>query len=107
MDSGLTSLQKAEIESTFMQLAKQWRKETYTVSSTAKLASHPAYQQIIAMGEPVIPLLLRELERKPGHWFMALRAISGEDPVPPEFRGRTREMIKAWLEWGKLKGYQW
>lgn len=95
------------VESTFIELAEQWRRETYTVSSTTKLTRHPAYQQIISMGDAAIPLLLKELERKPAQWFMALKTISGEDPVPPEFRGRTQEMIKAWLEWGRSKGYKW
>lgn len=54
-----------------------------------------AYQEIIGMGEFVIPLLLRELERKPAQWFMALSEITGVDPVPLEFKGRTQEMIKA------------
>jgi len=33
-----------------------------------------AYQQIIDMGLAVIPLILRELEQRPNHWFAALRA---------------------------------
>ncbi len=105
--SALLTLKRIEIESAFTKLIEQWRRETYTVSSTTKLTKHPAYQQIIAMGNTAIPLLLKELERKPAQWFMALKAISGEDPVPPEFRGRTQEMIKAWLEWGRIKGYKW
>jgi hypothetical protein len=58
---------------------------------------HPAYQQIIGLGPAGVPLLLRELEREPDHWFWALRAITGEDPVPEEARGRLREMAAAWL----------
>lgn len=96
-----------EIEQNFVQLVNQWRRETRGISSTTELTMHPAYQQIIAMGEAVIPLLLRELEKRSGQWFMALKAITGEDPVSPEFKGRTQEMIKAWLEWGRKKGYAW
>lgn len=59
------------------------------------------------MGEAVVPFLLRELENKTGRWFWALKSITGEDPVPPEYRGKTEEMIRAWLEWGKQRGYQW
>jgi hypothetical protein len=57
------------------------------------------------MGEVIVPLLLRELEKKSGRWFWALKCITREDPVPPESRGKTQEMIKAWLEWGTQKGY--
>ncbi|MCT7972149.1 hypothetical protein [Laspinema olomoucense] len=96
-----------ESEKTFLELAYQWRRETRGISSTNKSSMHPAYQQIIGMGKAVIPLLLRELERKSGQWFWALKAISREDPVPPEKRGQTQEMIRYWLEWGKQKGYKW
>jgi hypothetical protein len=89
-----------------MQLVERWRRETRGISSTTELTTHPAYQQIIEMGEAVIPLLLKEVEKKSGQWFMALKAITGEDPVPTEFRGRTQEMVKAWLEWGRKKGYK-
>ncbi|BAB76859.1 DUF433 domain-containing protein [Anabaena sp. FACHB-709] len=98
---------QGEIESTFITLAKQWRDETRGISSTNQMSMHPAYQQIIGMGETIIPLLLRELERKSGRWFWALKSISREDPVPSEFRGNTKEMTRAWLEWGKQRGYEW
>lgn len=97
----------AELEKTFLELANQWRRETRGISSTNKASMHPIYQQIIGMGKAVIPLLLRELERNSGQWFWAIKAISREDPVPPEKRGQTQEMIRYWLEWGKQKGYRW
>jgi len=100
-------IQQTHLGTTFTRLAEQWRRETRGVSSTDELIRHPAYQQIIGMGKAVIPLLLRELERNSGRWFWALNKITEEDPVSPEFRGRTQEMIKAWLKWGREKGYQW
>lgn len=43
---------------------------------------HPAYQQIIGMGEKALPLILRDLRDRPtGHWFWALNAITGEEPT--------------------------
>jgi len=51
--------------------------------------------------------LLRELERKFGHWFLALKSITREDPVTPEQRENIKEMIEAWLNWGRKKGYIW
>jgi hypothetical protein len=96
-----------ELEKTFLDLSTQWLRETRGISSTNQASMHPAYQQIIGMGKPVIPLLLRELERNSGQWFWAIKAISREDPVPPEKRGQTQEMIRYWLEWGKQNGYRW
>jgi hypothetical protein len=65
------------------------------------MAMHPAYQQIIGLGNEAVPLLLRELKKEPDHWFWALKAITGVDPVEPTQRGRVKEMAGAWLRWGK------
>ncbi|MFH7027336.1 MAG: hypothetical protein ACHBN1_18525 [Heteroscytonema crispum UTEX LB 1556] len=100
-------LSTRDIEATFTALVNQWRDETRGVSSTNQMSMHPAYQQIIGMREVVIPLLFKELENNSGRWFWALKSITREDPVPPEYRGKTQQMIKAWLEWGKQRGYQW
>ena len=97
---------QAEIEAIFTTLVNQWLAENRGVSSINQMCMHPAYQQIIGMGEPVIPLLLRELEKKSGHWFWALKSISREDPVPPESKGKVNEMIQVWLEWGRQRGYK-
>jgi hypothetical protein len=85
----------------FAELAARWRTETDALSSPAEVAAHPAYREIIAMGEPAIRLILAELETRPDHWFEALRAMTGEDPVPPEARGDVGAMARAWLEWGR------
>jgi len=95
------------LATTFNQLVEQWRRETRGVSSTEQLSMHSAYQQIISIGGDAIPMLLRELERIYGRWFWALKSISREDPVTPEQRGKTREMIESWLNWGRKKGYIW
>jgi hypothetical protein len=67
--------------------------------------SHPAYLEIISLGKPAIPLLLRELEREPNDWFQALRILTGANPVRPEQRGRMKEMATAWLAWGREQGF--
>lgn len=100
-------LEKEELETIFNNLVDQWKKETRGISSNTELILHPAYQQIIDMGKDVIPLLLRELEKKSGRWFWALKSISRENPVPADKIGKTKVMIDIWLDWGKRNGYQW
>lgn len=95
------------LDQRFRELASQWKRERGPHSSSARLAEHAAYQAIIAMGPGVVPLLLRELEHQPDHWFRALAALTGADPVPPDSRGNLREMADAWLGWGRAQGYQW
>src|SRR5207248_10868742 len=97
----------AKLESLFQSLVRQWKEERGPSSSTTELAMCPAYQRIIGLGLAVVPLLLRELERAPDHWFWALKAITGADPVPPTHRGKLREMAQDWLAWGREQGHQW
>jgi hypothetical protein len=48
-------------EERFNKLAKVWKSETELVSKVSKRVMHPAYQKIIGMGEPAIPLILKDL----------------------------------------------
>jgi hypothetical protein len=99
--------QRESLESRFQRLAQAWRAAVGPTSSLTQMAMHPAYQQIIGMGRDAIPLLLRELEREPDHWFWALKAITGVDPVDPGLKGRLDEMAGAWLKWGKEQSFRW
>lgn len=90
----------------FHQLANIWRNQTAHISSTSELTAHPAFVEIVNMGPEIIPLLLRELEHRTGHWHRALRRITGVDPVPPDDRGNISKSAEAWLRWGKEHGYQ-
>ena len=78
---------------------------TILLAQDAQIAMHPAYQRIIGMGSEVLPLILRRLSRKPDHWFWALEAITGENPVPESSQGRLGEMAEAWLDWARSHGY--
>jgi hypothetical protein len=95
------------LESLFDDLVRRWKEERGPTSSTTELALCPSYQRIIGLGPAVLPLLLQALERAPDHWFWALKAITGADPVPPPQRGKMREMAQAWIAWGRAQGYQW
>lgn len=94
------------LEARFHALMKQWKKDTQTDSSILRMIRHPAYQEIIGMGEPVVPLLLAELEHEPDFWFAALQQITGTDPVPKASAGKIEEMTKAWIDWGRDKGFR-
>jgi hypothetical protein len=106
-DNEPVSLAEPTLEQRFRELVALWKQERGPYSSSAQLAQHPAYQQIIGMGPEVIPLLLRELDREPDHWFRALHALTGANPAPATSRGKVREMAEAWLEWGREQGYHW
>ncbi len=89
----------------FRELVKQWKEGTGHLSSAARMAKHPAYREIIRMGSAAVPLLLAELKRDPDFWFAALREITKENPVPERSAGKVKEMARAWMEWGRERGY--
>ena len=95
-----------ELSDKFLRLSNQWKHDTGHLSLLSQIAAHPSYQDIVAMGESAIPLILRDLETEPNHWFSALLAIAGEGPeIPVHERGDIKAVSEAWLKWGKSKQY--
>lgn len=88
----------------FDELAEEWREDTAMLSSIKKQVEHPAYRQIIGMGQDAIPFIMRELRTQPEHWFVALRQIAGTDPVKPKHRGNVKLMARDWLKWWESRG---
>jgi hypothetical protein len=88
----------AGVAERFARLAAEWQEDT-AFASGQEIMVHPAYQQIIGMGAPALPLILRAMTENPAHWFWALNAITGEDPAvaTTSFADATR----AWLDWGR------
>jgi hypothetical protein len=84
------------IEAKFRRLASAWHADTAYFSSTTDQVAHPAFGEIVAMGPAVIPLLLRELQNRTGHWHRALRRIAGIDPNPAADRGNISKTAEAW-----------
>ena len=89
----------------FSSLEKEWKESTSMLSSITEIVMHPSYQQIIGMGPTAITLILLSMSREPHHWFWALSAITGENPVPIEHRGKIKQMTEAWMGWGKKHLY--
>jgi hypothetical protein len=101
---GRSSFMRAStLEEEFQELAVRWREETEHLSSTS-VFTHPVYQRIIGLGAPAVPLLLRDMIQTEAHWFWALRAITGENPVDAADAGNVRKMIDAWRAWGASRG---
>ena len=88
----------------FQHLKNSWIKERSPISSSMDATTGcKSYQAIIGLGPQAVPFILSELKNSkgaPDHWFPALAAITGENPVRPEDRGRIGAMAKAWLDWG-------
>ncbi|HYE53678.1 MAG TPA: hypothetical protein VD996_02505 [Chitinophagaceae bacterium] len=93
------------IQNRFQELSNQWRKETGHYSTMIHVTRNENYLRIIALGKPVVPLLLKDLQNEPDYWFEALRLLTNENPVKREHLGDLEKMSADWIEWGKNKGY--
>jgi hypothetical protein len=87
----------------FVELADELAAAARGLSSTKRAARHPAYGEILAMGDAAIPWLIERLE-KPGDRPLWLRLLGSLTPFEP---GAGRETISdaalAWVEWGKSR----
>lgn len=94
---------RQSVRSLFDELAATWHADTAFESSMTALVSHPAYQRVIGLGPEAVPYLLLSLKTQPDHWFAALTAITGADPVSRVDRGDVDKMALAWLDWGRAR----
>jgi hypothetical protein len=95
----------AKIDQKFAALAREWKTDSQFTSSPNQIFLLPSYQKIIALGPHAIPFILRDLDREPNHWFWALAALTGENPVRAEHAANVRAMRDAWLAWGRRQGH--
>jgi hypothetical protein len=100
------SLRSMMLGEYFRAALARWHGETELSSLLAAKRDHPAYRQILDLGEEAIPLILREIQVRPSFIFMALHDITGEDPIASEHRGRLPLMIEDWLKWGSKHGFR-
>ena len=92
------------LQERFNLLLQDWKSRTRHLSNVAQISLVSSYQQIIGMGPSALPLILTELQRETDHWFWALEAITGENPVPDSDAGDMAASARAWIQWGKENG---
>jgi len=85
-------------------LAAEWRAATRFAAAPSVAAEHPAYRAVIDLGSDVVPLILAALTDAPEPWFVALRELTGADPVPSADRGRPAAAADHWLALGRARG---
>ena len=89
----------------FTELADRWEAETVFLFNLDRAAEHPAHKEIVSMGEQAVPLILQRMQTQGGHWFHALRDITGKNPVKRSDCGKVAAIQASWLEWGEANGY--
>ena len=96
-----SSLAGTDPRQQFVSLANEWRSATRHLSLASQKAVHPAYLRIIGMGVAAVPFILEDLRTRGGQWYLALRALTGQSPVPEDAAGNILKMKEAWLRWGR------
>jgi len=103
------------VRAKFHQLRGEWAVQRGAMSSITEMSMLAPYQNIIALGLPVLPLIIEELKAEgddPDQWFWALQTIAeANDLIPPQKgpqdQGNFKRMADAWLRWseGQNGGY--
>lgn len=93
------------LEQRVVRLLAKWRAETAFISSSTVRNANAAYQELIGLGMPALPFVIRDLEQtRDGHLSKALSAITSAHPVPAASRGKIAEIADAWLAWATENG---
>lgn len=90
------------LRSLFDNLVKAWNEDTMMSSSMREVCTHWAYQRVIGLGFPVVPLILERIQEGDRHWGWALTSITGENPA--ENLDSLRLAAESWIRWGAKRG---
>jgi hypothetical protein len=96
-----------ELFQMFKKLLQEWERDTAFHSSYNVIQNHPNNQKIVDLGNRVIPLLLEETRKSPDmKCHMSLKILTNVKlDVPKEHIGKTKEIARLWVNWGKEAGY--
>lgn len=87
----------------FRVLSSWWHADTDALSDVEEKFEHPAYQEIIHhLRQSAIPLILKDLRDRGGHWFEALEELTGDKHVNAH-ASSVMAARDAWLNWGTTR----
>jgi hypothetical protein len=84
----------------FDALNAEWFTETTFQPSVARICMHPAFLDIVSMGETAVPFIIESLRQRPSFLIEALRRIVGSSPETSiGSNGKIQEAAAAWVRW--------
>lgn len=84
----------------FRALYDEWEEATGGLSNPRTTMAHPAFKEMVAMGEAILPDIFEEMtEGRRMEGIMLLHTITGEVPFPREEAGNVARMTERWFEW--------
>lgn len=92
----------SDVQARFEKLAKQWdahREERRESSNPFAHVESAAFDGIVALGEPVIPLIMERYRDGTLFWGAALRRITGKTEFGDGVVGDLEATRRRWLAW--------
>jgi hypothetical protein len=84
----------------FDALNAEWFTETTFQPSVARICLHPAFLDIVSMGETAVPFIVESLRQRPSFLIEALRRIVGSSPeTSVGANGEVQDAAAAWIHW--------
>lgn len=95
-----TSYSEILLRSNFQDYLTRWEKRAKVYSSVQQIIRNKDFQNIVSMGDRVVPLIITELERKPSFLVWALNLIF-DKKITNNPNTTVEEACKLWVK--KLK----
>ena len=83
----------------FTELKNKWFNEAGLYSDPSMLYGNRYYQEIIKLGEKVVPFLKEDLNSPNGDWVYALMEILKVNPIKKEHNGFNDKMKQDWVDY--------
>lgn len=91
-----------EISLKFNALAEQWAKHCQSVMLSSNIndyLNHPSYAQLVALGKPALPLIMRRYQTDNLPWAFVLDDITGFNWITDRNRFSPKALKERWLRW--------
>ena len=86
----------------FEELLALWQRDTMLFSDPDRIFGHPAFDRIVALGDPAVPLILEKVHKGSVFLCAALHAITGAEPAADD--DTSLGFCDAWTRWGQAQG---
>lgn len=95
-----------DVADQFKILADEWQQHCRRMGFSSKMSTfleHPSYRQIVALGEPAIPLIIERYRQDHLPWGFALEEITGMKMVEDTRSFKPKDVKQKWLDWWDQK----
>lgn len=92
----------ADVKARFDRLADAWEAhldEERALSNPYKYLEHEAFEGVVALGRPAVPLIVERYRQGSLFWGAALARITGITDFGDGVVGNLKETRRRWLSW--------